>query len=230
MPGEFSESEILTRHFPTFKRELNRWRRIVRWRGEGWAFELLKQMESEWAQEVAQGDDDSKRRARMLRHRADFRRIIARGHPAAIKLYLSACRPEMVPLAVWLWGRCADRFRLYGLSAFCHDPSPEVRRHVAKALRRLEAWALLREMAEAYPDDEKICWFATAPTTHRPFVERLKDYASSVDDSHADEVATPSRMPFWSLERMWERTPPKSVLAIRRMLRRIQHWVRWGMN
>jgi hypothetical protein len=43
-------------------------------------------------------------------------------------------------------------------------------------------------------------------------------------------VSTSSRMPYWALERSWERSPPKSIVFIRRMLRRIRHWVRWGVS
>jgi hypothetical protein len=204
-------------------------RRLARWRYEGRAFRALKQMEAEWSIEVAQGQNDSRQRLlRMLRHRPDFRRIIGQEHPAVIRLYLSNCSPEMAPLAIWLWSRCADRFRMYGLAAYCHDPSPHVRKHVAKALRRLEGWSYLRMMAAAYPDDAKMQWFATTPTMRRPFAERLEKFKRRLDDSHADEVATPSQMPFWALDPKWEPSPPKSVEFIRRMLRRIQHWVRWG--
>jgi hypothetical protein len=136
----------------------------------------------------------------------------------------------MVPIAIWLWGKCADRFRLYGLSGFCYYRSPMVRKHVAKALRRLEAWSLLDDMAAAFPDDEKIRWFASAPISHGPFAERLANFKRNVDDSHAGEVVTPSRMPFWAAERAWDLTPPKGVHLIRRMLRRIRHWVRWGVS
>jgi hypothetical protein len=227
-----SES-MLSRHFPTFKRVLDGKgsRRIVRWRGEVWAFRALKKLEAELAEDAAQGNHgDRQRRLRILSHRGDFRRIIGEAHPAVMKLYLSKCPAEMAPLAVWLWGRCADRFRLHGLAAYCFDPSTQVRRRVAKALRRLEAWSYLRLMAAAYPDDAKIQWYATAPTTRRSFAGRLKNFTSGVDDSHADEVATPSQMPFWALESFWSYTPPKSVVMIRRMLRRIQHWVRWGVS
>ena len=66
-------------------------------------------------------------------------------------------------------------FGCTGWPAIAYDPSPQIRKHVAKALRRLEAWSLLDEMAAAYPDDDKIQWFANAPTTHRPFAERLEE-------------------------------------------------------
>jgi hypothetical protein len=69
-----------------------------------------------------------------------------------------------------------------------------------------------------------------AKKSRRSFTERLDNFTRNVDDSHADEVFTPSRMPFWALERSWEYTAPKSVVLIRRMLRRIRHWVRWGVS
>lgn len=136
----------------------------------------------------------------------------------------------MIPLCVWLLGQCAQPRHLYGLPPFRFDPSPQIRKHVAKALRRAEAWALLEEMAQEFPDDAKVQWFANAPTARRSFEERLDKFARNVDHSHAGEVSTPSRMPFWALERSWSYTAPKSRALIRRMLWRIRRWVRWGVN
>jgi hypothetical protein len=187
----------------------------------------LKQLEVERQQAR---DAGFLNRCWLLKHRSELRRAIQFSQLEPIKFYLADCPPEMVHVGVWLWGKCTDRFRLYGLSAFCHHPWPQVRRCVAKALRRAEAWALLDDMAEAYPLDPKIQWFATASIAHRPFHERLQNFARNVDESHAGEVFTPSRMPFWALDRSWERTPPKSREFIRRMLWRIRHWVRWGVS
>jgi hypothetical protein len=64
----------------------------------------------------------------------------------------------------------------------------------------------------------------------RSFRDRLKNYKRLVDDSRADEVATPSLMQYWAMEERWHYTPPKSRDLIRRMLRRIRHWVRWGIT
>jgi hypothetical protein len=111
-----------------------------------------------------------------------------------------------------------------------HDPSPQLRKHVAKALRRLEAWVWLDEMARANSDNPKIQNYSRSRITHRPFRERLSNYVQSVDDSHAGDVVTPSRMPYWAMEKSWEYTPPKSRDLIRRLLRRIRHWVRWGVT
>jgi hypothetical protein len=189
----------------------------------------LKQIETARAESVVSPRREASR-GWLLPYRAELRRAIQFGRLESIKLYLADCPTEMIPVGVWLWAQCADRFRLYGLSAFCNDRSPLVRRHVAKSLRRLEAWAFLEEMAAACPDDQRIQWFAHAHTTRRSFPDRLANFSRNVDNSHADEVYTPSRMPFWALERSWDYTAPKSVALIRRMLRRIRHWVRWGVN
>jgi hypothetical protein len=225
MPGEISASDLLTREFAPSLRERQRWRHLMNWSQSDRTFKLLKRIEA--AQPKLQSGD-GRRDAWLLPYRNELRWVIQFSFVEPIKLYVYSCPLEMLPLGVWLWGKCADRFRLYGLSAFCHHPSSKVRKHVVKALWRLEAWALIDEIAAYYPDDENIQWYAKAPTTHRPFAERLKRFTSSVDRSRADDVATPSKMPFWAQESTWERTPPKSVEFIRRMLRRIRHWVRWG--
>jgi hypothetical protein len=152
------------------------------------------------------------------------------GEVDVVRSYLLTCPRTMIAICVWLVGEFSDHKHLYELKTFRHDPSLQIRRHVAKALRRLEAWSYLREMAAADPDDARIQWFAKAPTSHSPFPERLRKYKRCVDDSHAGEVATPSRMPFWNGVSSWERTPPKSVAYIRRMLRRIRIYVRWGVS
>jgi hypothetical protein len=173
----------------------------------------------------------------LLPHRTTLRQIYAEFHPYyncdevnIVRWYMTDCPLEMLPICIWLIGKCADRFRLYGIAHYRHHRWSRVRIQVAKALRRSEAWALLREMAASYPDDARIQWYANSPSTHRSFLERLSAFTRGIDDSHAGEVVTPSQMPFWSIEKSWDYTPPKSVALIRRMLRRIQHWVRWGVH
>jgi hypothetical protein len=227
MTDEFHATEFLTREFAPTPRDRRRWRRRTRFLG-GHTFGLLKRIESQRAAAISSATLRAAPHSWLLPYRGDLRRAIQHSRLEPIKLYLTRCPPDMVPVAIWLWGKCADRFRLYGLSGFCYYKSPTVRKHVAKALRRLEAWSLLDEMAAAFPDDQKIHWFASAPISHGPFEERLENFKRNVDDSHAGEAATPSRMPFWAAERVWDYTPPKSVALIRRMLQRIRHWVRWG--
>jgi hypothetical protein len=230
MPDDIVQSGMLPRQFSPSRRDRSRWRHASQRRSGQRTLILLDRIEAKQRQLQEAAKCAPANTTWLLPYRADLRWAIEHAYLEPIKLYMADCPEYMIPLGVWLWGKCADRFRLYGLSAFCHDPSPQVRRHVAKALRRLEAWSLLREMAATYPDDTRIQWFANVPTMHHSFAERLKNFTSNVDKSHADEVATPSRMPFWALERDWERTPPKSLDLIRRMLRRIRHWVRWDVS
>ncbi len=225
-----SKSEFLSRHFPTFLGASRQSRHYADWLSEDRTIKLLKRIDGDRKQRISVSGGSEIGHAWLLPYRSSLRRAIARGRVSSIKIYLRDCPPEMIPLCVWLWGECADRFRLYGLGSLRHDASPRVRRSVAKALRRLEAWSLLNEMAAAYPDDQKVQWFATAATLRRSFPDRLKNYKLHIDDSHLGEVVTPSSMPFWARDLSWDYTPPKSVLLIRRMLRRIRHWVRWGVT
>jgi hypothetical protein len=174
----------------------------------------------------------------LLPYRARFRAIIHSHHGnslsgvdvSAIQYYMAYCPPPMIPICAWLIGRCSSRYRLFGLAELSRGSSRQVRKHLAKALWRLEAWHLLDEIASRYPHDEKVQWYANSVTVHRRFDDRLKNYLADVDASHAGEVATPSRMPYWAMQTSWEITPPKSVAAIRRILERIRHWVRWGVT
>ena len=217
-------SRYLAQKFEPTWWDIWRWRHVNVFTHAGEPLTLLRRIESDAA------SGGSAKPTWLIKYRTDLRWAAEYALVDPIKLYLCSCPAEMIPLAVWMWGKCTDRFRLYGLSAFCHNSSPKVRRHVAKILRRVEAWALLNEMAAAYPEDAKIRWYANTPTTGRSFTKRLKNFTSGVDKSHADEVATPSQMPYWARDSFWSRTPPKSVELIRRLLRRIQHWVHWGVN
>jgi hypothetical protein len=200
-------------------------------------FMLLQRIESACVQVEALESHDPSRRVWLLSFRAELHELLDgfdsrcnNGEVDIVRYYLLTCPRPMIAICIWLVGRFSDRMHLYELKSFRHSLSPQLRRHVAKALRRLEAWSLLREMAKDNPDDVHIQWFAAAPTSHRSFKERLKNFTSGVDDSRAGEVATPSQMPFWAVETFWCYTPPKSDALIRRMLRRIRHWVRWGVS
>lgn len=210
------------------------WSRDIR---KSSTYKLLQQIEAAGDQIQEKADRDIADRLWLLPFRRELRRLLAgfdsrydKAEIDVVRSYLLTCPQTMIAICVWLLGEFSDRRHLYELKAFRHDPSPQIRRHVAKALRRLEAWSYLREMGAAYRGDARIQWYATAPTTHAPFAKRLENYKRCVDDSHAADVATPSRMPFWAGVRHWERTPPKSVAYIRRMLRRIRFWVHSGTS
>ena len=201
------------------------------------AYKLLQRIESASNRFQGKAEGDHGNHSWLLPFRNELRELLM-GFDArcnnddvdAVRCYLLTCPRAMIAICVWLVGEYSDRKHLYELKTFRHDPSPQIRRHVAKALRQLEAWSFLREMAVANRDDARIQWFAGAPTPHAPFAKRLENFKRCVDDSHAGEVATPSRMSFWTNVSSWERTPPKSVAYIRRMLRRIRFWVRAGAS
>jgi hypothetical protein len=210
------------------------WSRDIR---KSSAYKLLQRIEAASIQIREKDATDTGKRMWLLPFRRELRRLLAgfdsrydEAEIDVVRCYLLTCPQTMIAICVWLLGEFSDRKHLHELKTFRHDPSPQVRRHVAKALRRLEAWSYLRDMAAVNVDDARIQWFATAPTTHAPFAKRLENYKRCVDVSHVGEVTTPSRMPFWAGVRSWEHTPPKSAEYIRRMLRRIRFWVRWGVS
>jgi len=219
-PGFFSCS------FPTFRRVFidPPAPQLPNWRSRDWTVKLLDHInESRLQQKHVE-------HTWLLKYRPYFHDVIHRGRPFYIRDYLNYCPAEMIPICVWLIGKSTDRFRQYDLKAFAHYPSPQVRRHVAKALRRLEAWAVLRQMAASYPDDQKIQWFALAPTVRRSFHERLQNFQRHVDGSQVPEVHIPSQMEFWAADLRWKRSPPKSIEYIRRLLRHIQQLVHWNAS
>jgi hypothetical protein len=220
VPGFFSFS------FPTIRRVFidPPVPRLPNWRPNDWTVKLLFQINEDRLQQKHAAH------TWLLKYRAHFGDVIRRGRLIYIREYLNHCPTEMIPICVLLIGKSTDRFRQYNLKAFAHHPSARVRRHLAKALRRLESWATLREMAVRYPDDEKIQWFAMAPTLRRSFQERLHNYQQHVDESLVSEVHTPSQMDFWSADRGWQRSPPKSIELIRRILRHIHRLVHWHAN
>jgi hypothetical protein len=224
MSEQDSKIDFWERHFPTFLGAPKKATIVA----EDRIYRLLVYIDAERRKLVAAADSERLEPTWLLRFRHAFRQIEASGRVASIKRYLSICPPEMVPLCVWLIGRQVDRFRLWGLNHDWLHPSAQVRWQVAKALRRAEAWRLLEEMARRDPHNERLQIVALSPGQRRPFRERLRAYKRDVDDSHAGEVSTPSRMQYWANDQKWEYTPPKSRDLIRRMLRRIRHWVRWG--
>jgi hypothetical protein len=173
----------------------------------------------------------------LLPFRDDFRHLIDQGNGdtiAAIQLFLRHSDSELRHVGIWLLSRFATEKHLLRIDSYCFDRSATVRKHVARALRRLKAWNLLVEMPEAYANDAWRQCFAPElgpeASARRSFSERLRDFKRNVGDSHSGEVFTPSRMPYWSLYDPWEGKPPKTMWYIRRMLRRIRHLVRWGVS
>ncbi len=129
MSQDIDAPDFVSLHFPTVKRGARHWRHIQQRYTEDWVLKLLRQIDNDRAE--GHGTDV----AWLIPYRPEIRAVIRNSHPASIHSYLAKCQSEMIPLCVWLLGQCAEPRRHYGLSAFRYDPSPQIRKHVAKALR-----------------------------------------------------------------------------------------------
>ncbi len=161
--------------------------------------------------------------ARLLLLRDDFRQVME--HPQSVGVLqrsLNDINPLIRAIAVWLLSKHANRFMLLGIEDSRFDYSPMVRKRVARALRKLQARELLQEMADEYPDDETVQWFAIWKANPKTYQQRLENFVSTVDQTNAEPTYRPSRMPLWFRDEYWSGSPPKSIEYMRTLLKRIQ--------
>ncbi|TWT33981.1 hypothetical protein KOR34_38170 [Posidoniimonas corsicana] len=129
------------------------------------------------------------------------------------------------PLAVWLLGRCCTPSSTKRLAELADHPLPSTfAKHYARELRRLRLWDALDRVAVKYQVD----WAVARQAERRPsqpFADRLKRYATHVDQSRAAAVPERSRMPLWFSADFWRRTPGKSAQAIRHVLEHLHRLV-----
>jgi hypothetical protein len=162
-----------------------------------------------------------------LRFRREFREIIKQRPCAGLRKFLFQVDPDSPVglVAIWLLGRSATPRCTYGLDQLPAGETHRARRHLARALRRVEAWQRLRELAAVYPNDKFVQEMLARPA-HDPFAKRLDRFAQHVDRSHESDAAMASRMPLWFRDSEWSQTPPKDTGWIRVLLERIKRWVR----
>jgi hypothetical protein len=157
----------------------------------------------------------------LLTYRQTFRQII-RDQP--VVGLLAATRREdstLRLLAVWLLGRCRAH-RAAGLIAEMRNTTDRgLRKQVAKALARLEAWPELRRLHELEPDP--VIRRLSAGQAPRPLAERLERYARQVENI---APVTGERMPLVTTCEPTAPSPPKSRHVIRRLLEHIAALVR----
>ncbi len=163
---------------------------------------------------------------RLLHYRHDFRRLLEDRPIEVFREHLFAADPLTRSVAVWLLSRCITRFALCDIDRCCDDPSPSVRKHVAKALYRLEACQLLRDMADRYPQDGALQWFAQAKPNDIDFRDRLERFSKHSSQSQIKMATDVEPMTLWSRVEDWFLSPPKSRSYMRRVLNRIRRAVR----
>jgi len=159
----------------------------------------------------------------LLALRNDFRAIQAKrpipGLVWCVKHGDSATRR----LTVWLLGRIGNRCTTSVVSALSDDGDVRVRKEVAKALRRLTAWAELREIA-AREDDPVVRRFATqAEVPPREFSERMTRFLDSdVENVGQPDGTVSGARPLHVNTTIGGGSPPKSRWYIRLILEHIR--------
>jgi hypothetical protein len=129
--------------------------------------------------------------------------------------------PTVRILAIWLRGRCGGSLGTASLAKFAHHPDDQIRKEVARALKRMGAWAQLREMAEN-DTSERIRRMATSEPS-RPYRDRLSDFSRRFPRVNVASVKQPL---FVSPQlELGQGRPPKSRSVIRMILERIHRIV-----
>lgn len=159
--------------------------------------------------------------------RKDFRLIQFHRPCMGLREYLGVCPPDhpIFPIAVWLLGQCASRQASFDLDRLPVGDSVRARKHLARALRRVESWPRLRELVTQYPDD-KFVHQMFASNRQGSLDRRITRFAQHVDHSHEAEAAVASQMPLWIRDAEWTLSPPKPASWMRMILERIRKWVR----
>jgi hypothetical protein len=182
------------------------------------ANEFLKQLVATRAKAKSEGVAPRK----LIACRADFRRILSAYTTAGLLQSLQSDSEEEQRIALWLLGRAHDRTVVSAVHLFSSARQKNVRREAVRALRRLEAWAELRQIEE-FDFDEQIRRIAT-PRESRAFSSRLEQFTRDVPTLAVDAPRPEFRL-------LTDLNPvgsgrPKSSDWIARLLRHIHFLVR----
>lgn len=125
--------------------------------------------------------------------------------------------PLLRILAIWLRGRCGSALGTASIVRFANDPDEATRKEVARALRRMQAWGPLQEMADV-ETNPRIQWLATVHAS-KPYAQRLANFTKRV----ACLPTTPSGQPLFVSPELdlSQGHPPKPASFIRMILERI---------
>lgn len=218
-----ASNETSARYAPPRMR-IRRWRYLAFHTPQRWVLDFLQEIEEHRRSRRENAVSDFPP-GWLLPLRPQIPRVRRSEPVGAIRHYLLDCPDDMTLFASWLLGRCASQTKHFNLMDFAIDGSLPVKRHAARALRRVQAWTQLAALAASAPRDQRLAWYAyTTPTKH-PFPKRLANFTEHVDQSHAAEAVGPSRMALRFADIEWIRHPPKSIELIRRILQRIHTWV-----
>lgn len=171
------------------------------------------------AVEPGEGNEDTS----LMTLRPLFRDALELDSPLPLALILRDGDPRLRPIVVWLLSRSTSRCHLLGISDHKDSTDRSLRKHVAKALRSLEARPQLLEMAQSWPDDPWVQRFAR-DRVPRLFNKRLARFTANRGE--VSDIPATSPMPLYVSHQSWTFSPPRSRWYIRRLLLRIQRWTR----
>jgi len=162
----------------------------------------------------------------LLPFRDDFRRIVAHEPTVGLVQCLRQEGGEQRRLAIWLLGRIGGQRAISIVAVYRWDPDVRVRRHVARALLRMEGWQYLRDVAREEVDPVARRFAVLAELPPRPFSERVgrflcRDVRSPAPPRNKDSGSCP----FYLGARVGGGLPPRSPEFIRAILERIRRLV-----
>jgi len=156
-----------------------------------------------------------------LRMRSEIRRIECLNVRSILVLVIEKTSDvRMRLLAIWLRGRCGGYLGTSTIASFAHSTEFETKKECVRALKRLSAWAELREIGcdATHP---RIRHLATQRAA-KPIGERLSCMLANVQTIPL--ASTKSQ--FWILSGLvLNYTAPKSIDTIRHILARIKRLV-----
>lgn len=165
-----------------------------------------------------------------IRSRPTIRRIrtkdlnCQKGVRRALKVVIEQTHSDEVRrIAIWLRGRGGGSVGTEAIGQFRRHPDVRMRKVVTKALQRMHAWHLLREIAETDPDLQIRKLAVQKPTEE--YSTRLNQFLKNVEHTSYGERSTTTTTPLNIAKSVKLKVTnlPKSVELIRYYLKRIRH-------
>ncbi len=93
----------------------------------------------------------------LLAHRGEFRSVL-NSVPSVVLALVLLRTPnlDLQRLLIWLLGRRAGTLGIQAIASAARRGHPTIRREAARALRRKQGWAQLRELCSLTPTDERL--------------------------------------------------------------------------
>lgn len=198
--------------------------RAFRFQGETYRFHVADDRVKRFLDELAAWRQNNLS-STLLSFRSDFRQVIAERPIRGLIWCAIYGQSPTRNVAIWLLGRINNLHTIRVMEQCACDPTPAVRKEVAKALRRMRAWRQLRRLADdVVPSVRRIAASAEAPATS--FQQRMERFIR--DDVAVRPVPGTAQKLAVLVDRL-EGRPPKSAAFIRQILKRIR-WLVHGQK